>query len=228
MFPRPLTIAALLAASVLASAGTASAQGAAPRQATPVIAVVDPLSIANLIDQPELRIVGETKAAKSLEPQFSRIKQRFQTEINKQRDTLEAEGKKLSSQRAILAPDVYAQREQELRRKLAELQNLYLVRRDQLVRSAGAAVSKIRKQMMETILAVAKERQINLVLPRETVLAAASNLDITAEVVKRLDHVLPSVKLELVKPAAEPPKAGETRSRNEPAQRGLKLPPTTK
>lgn len=221
-------LAAVLAAAVLGLPAQAPAQGAAHRQTTPVIAVVDPLSIVNIVDHPELRIVGETKVAKSLEPQFSRLKKRFQSEIDKQRDSLEAEGKKLNSQRAILAPDVYAQRERELREKAADLQRLYLIRRDQLMRSAGVAIGKVHKEMMQAILEVAKERQINLILPRETVLAAATNLDITGDVVKRIDKAMPSLKLELVKPAAEPPKPGEERRPAQRVPRGLKLPATPK
>ncbi len=74
--------------------------------------------------------------------------------------------------------------------------------------------------MMEEVLAIAKERQINLVLPRETVLAAATTLDITDEVVKRIDKAMPSLALELVKPAKEPPKRGEAPpARRRPAAR---------
>ncbi len=222
---RTLALAAALAAAFLGPPAAASVKAApAAPQASPVIAVVDPLSIANVVDQPELRVIGITKAAKSLAPQFDRIKKQFQSEIDKKRDALEAEGKKLASQRAILSPDAYAKRENELRHEFADLQNLYLIRRDQLVRSAGQAVSKIRKRMMEEILAVAKERQINLVLPRETVLAAASSLDITDEVVARIDKAMPSLKLELVKPAKEPPREREAPKRAEPLPRGLKLP----
>ncbi len=223
MKPRTFPLAAALAAILIALPGTVSAQDAA-KQAAPVVAVVDPLSIANVIDQPELRVVGTTKAAKALAPQFDRIKEQFQSEINKKRDELQAEGKKLASQRAILSPDAYSQRETELRKQFADLQNLYLVRRDQLLRSAGQAVGKIRKAMMESILEVAKERSVNLVLPREAVLAVASSLDITADVVKRVDKKLPTMKLELVKPAATPPKPGEEPKPAQPLPRGLKLP----
>ncbi len=75
---RNITLAAALAAALLGLPATAPAQAASPQQATPVIAVVDPLSVANVVDQPQLRIVGVTKAAKSLEPQFERLKKRFQ------------------------------------------------------------------------------------------------------------------------------------------------------
>jgi outer membrane protein len=220
------TLSFALALAALVGLPWPAAAQSIPKQATPVIAVIDPLSVANVIDQPELRIIGRAKAAQSLEPQFEKAKKSFQDEINKERDKLQAEGKKLASQRAVLSPEAYAQREQELRQRLSELQTLYLRRRDQLVRSATLAVGKIRKAMMEAVLDVAKERAINLVLPREIVLAAANSLDITDEVVKRVDKKMPTLKFELVKPAPEPPKGPEPAARapGQSLPRGLQIP----
>ena len=62
-------------------------------------------------------------------------------------------------------------------------------------------MGKVETTALDVIAEIAAERKANLVLTRAAVLFEAGGLDITAEVVKRLDTKLPALAVNL--PAAD-------------------------
>ncbi len=66
-------------------------------------------------------------------------------------------------------------------------------------------MTKIENTALQIIAQVASEHKANMVLTRAAVLFAANNLDITAEVTKRLDAQLPTMQVKLPAPSAPPP-----------------------
>ena len=47
---------------------------------------------------------------------------------------------------------------------------------------------------------VARERGINLVLPKDTIVIVARNLEITDEILKRVDDKIPNITLKVAQP----------------------------
>ena len=59
----------------------------------------------------------------------------------------------------------------------------------------------IQKSMVVAAAKVAEERNFDIVLPKSLVLLADQKLDITGEVLRRIDKDLPSIELEPARPA---------------------------
>ena len=68
-------------------------------------------------------------------------------------------------------------------------------RRRQLDQVAAAALNEVRSAMIEVVGELAEARGFNLVLPSSGLLLFSPEIDLTAEVLVRLDQKLPNIKV---------------------------------
>lgn len=141
------------------------------------------------------RVFRESKGYKSVSSQIStyvnqlkEIQKREVAAVRKKEDDLR-------KQISILSPEARSQRERKLREDVAAAQRRVQERRVALdnARRQGAAV--LEKQILVILKALEKERGINLVFDRNARTYHGDSLDITAEIIKRLDKAIPSVKV---------------------------------
>ena len=194
-------LATTLAMTLAFASSAALAQGQAPKPApaqaapqhldAPVIAVVD-------VNE----VLQRSKAGQAMHPQFEKLKKSYEDEINKERDALNAEGQQLEGQRAVLAPDAFAQRVNTLRQKEQALSNKVAERKRTLDSTLSASLAQIRNVLFQVSADIARERGVNVILPKETVVIIARNLEITDEVLRRVDEKMPTLALKVVQPGA--------------------------
>jgi Skp family chaperone for outer membrane proteins len=68
-------------------------------------------------------------------------------------------------------------------------------RRRELDSVAAAALNEVKEALIEIVTSIAEERGFNLVLPSSEVLFFSRSLDLTEEVLAKLDARLPQVQL---------------------------------
>lgn len=168
--------AALLALSVFAAPLTAMAQ--------PVILVFD-------VD----RAIALSKAGKSmaqqLEKQVASIRKEEEATVKK----LQGEVDKLKEQQKLMAPEALQSKVAEIRQKEVERRQS-LNERTQAVQAGGQrAAAQIVKVAEQELSAISKERKADIVMRREAVFYASPAIDVTKELVTRLDAKLSSVKV---------------------------------
>jgi len=174
-------LAALLVAGALPSA-PASAQ-----QATD-------LAIAVLDVQ---RVRRDAAAAQGIRAAVEAERTRVEDQIEAARRQILADEEQLRQQQAILAPEVLNQRRADLERRYQELRRRADQTNAALNNAVNQGMSTLRKEMANVLGDVMQERAINLTLPRAAVLLFDPQLDITDEVLARLDQRLPSVEFRL-------------------------------
>lgn len=183
-------VAVLVAASGLLVAGSApvAAQQKAQVKTPPaVIAVID-----------GQRIIRESAALKGARQQLEQFRLAFQAEITKDDEKLRAEDQELGRQRAVLSPEVFEQRRQAFQNKVIELQRRVQERSQSVDKMLGGVRDQVTQQVVEILREVGIERGYNMVLDRAQVqIFLGDNIDITSEVLRRLDQRLPSVKVTL-------------------------------
>lgn len=177
---RPLLAAACAALAALTPVGAVAAQTLPPATA----AVID-----------YQRVFKDAKAARAIGDQVDARRRLYQEEIAGEEQRLHEVDKGLAQQRGILAPEVYAERRREFERQVAEVQRKVQERRRQLDRAKAVALNEIRSAMIEIVGELADVRGFNLVLPTSGVLLFAPQIDLTGEVIARLDAKLPNVKV---------------------------------
>lgn len=159
----------------------------------PIAAQPLPATVAAVVDHQ--RIMRDSKAAKSIQQQLEVRRKLYLDQLAKEEQRLAELGKELSRQRTVLAAEVFAQKRKEYEEAVQALQRASNERRRQLDEALGAANAQVRQALKEVVDELAETRGFNLVLPASAVLLFSPKIDITDEVMARLDRKLPSVKL---------------------------------
>lgn len=178
---RSLVLACALAAAL---AGGMAPVARAQQMEPAVIAVVD-----------IQRLLHESKSGQSIERQMDAMRQTFADGISQREAALRQEEKDLQDQAALLAPEVLAERRRLFEEKVVALQRDVRAQQQALEQSYGSGVDQVRQAIIEILSAMVDERGIGLVVPQTAVLVGTRNLDITDDVLARLDQRLPAVTL---------------------------------
>ena len=180
------TLAALALAQLTAVPG-AWAQRKFP---TPVIAVVDIQAVMQTAEAP-----------KGIRAQMQKAQAGFQQGLQGKNDELKKLDQDLQAQRSVLAPEAFQQRQREFEQKVADAQREVQERRGKLDSVFNNAFQEVEAAVVQIVNQMAKESGTTLVLNKGTaiVLYSQPDLDITQEVIKRLNAKLPSVAVAIPK-----------------------------
>ena len=193
MLPRPAHAAAVLIAVLLAGVSPAGAQNSS-------------LSVAVMDVQSILRA---SKASESIRPQIGKLRSNYQAAVREREDELRKASQDLQRQRAVLSANAFAKKRREYETKARAAQTEFQTLKRQLDGAYNIAMGKVQKSMLSVAAKIAGERELDLVLPKSLIILSAKELDITEEVLERVDKALPSVKVTM----PEPDQREETKTR---------------
>jgi outer membrane protein len=177
--------AVTLVLGVLA-AGIAAAPAMAQKMKPVAIAVFD-----------SQRIEREAMAIKDAREQLQKVRASYQAEVAKEEEKFRAEEQELARQRTVLTGEAFDARRRDFERRVTEVQRHVQERSRQLEQSFNDVRGEVGKVMLAIITDLAKERDFALVIHRAQTAYRAEGLDITEEVLKRLDKKLPTIKVNL-------------------------------
>ena len=186
-----LGLAAALSVAALLPLAAHSQQVAAP-----VIITVD-------VQQ----ILRDSLVAKDVQAQMDQRTQLYTKEVTGQENDLQKVQDELEQQRTKLAPEVFNAKMRDFQRRYDTLDNRVQVARQALQQSYNDAMTKIENTALQIISDIAAERKANLVVAKAAVLFEAPELDITQEVIQRLDVKLPQFQLQQPPQPPQPPVA---------------------
>lgn len=178
-FAAPLIIAVLLTPMSAAYAQKATA---------PVIAIID-----------MQKVQREWTAVKSLSKQIGAQRNALQEKLGKKRTAIRDADQELARQRAVLSAESLALKRTELEKQVALLRREEQEANGALNQLAAAGKSQVDKALAKIALEIARERGVDLVLTKATVVIVKPELDITDEAVKRLNAAVPDVTLPALK-----------------------------
>lgn len=141
------------------------------------------------------RVMREAKAAQSIRNQVEARRVLYQEEIASEEQRLLEADRELARQRGILAPDAFAERRKTFEEDVARVQRFVQERRQQLDDVSAMALGEVREMVIQVVGELAEERGFNLVLPSAGVLLFSPQIEITDEVLDRLDTTLPDVRV---------------------------------
>jgi Skp family chaperone for outer membrane proteins len=197
---RPLV--SILVLAVVLAAGAAQAQrqqGQAPAQqrapAPPAPSVPVPLpakgSLIVVID-PQV-IERDATAFQGLRTQHDRMMNGQQAEITKMEKDLRTTDEELNKQRTILSPEAYTQKRRDLDKRFADAQQRVQNGRRDIEQATGDAYNKVIRQMYDVVAEIVAEQDYKVVMARTQLVASQNSLDISHEVVLRLNKKMPTV-----------------------------------
>jgi Skp family chaperone for outer membrane proteins len=174
--------------AIMLAASIATVTAAEPR----LIRAADapPIHIAFIDVQLILR---ETDAAKALRSRIEAEQFSYQSELAKRENALRAASEQLSTERDGLPEADYVRRRQEIDEQVAELRRESQQRKRELEQDYNAGMDRLRATMVQVVADIAGERDVSLILNKAAVVLGATELDLTNEVVDRINAVLPTV-----------------------------------
>lgn len=152
-----------------------------------------PTSVAAVIDYQ--RILRDAAAARSIREQIERRRKAYQEEISRQEQRLHEADKAFAKQRSLLTAEAFAAKRREFEQEVAEVQRLVQERRRELDNVSAVALNEVKKALIDVVTSIAEERGFNLVLPSSEVLFFSRKIDLTEEVLAKLDDRLPDVQV---------------------------------
>ncbi|MBT3536558.1 MAG: OmpH family outer membrane protein [Rhodospirillaceae bacterium] len=155
-------------------------------------AVTDPV-IAVLDVQQVLR---SATAAKGIRVAVEARRKAFEEKIAAERKSIQVDEQKLRKQSTILSPEAISEKRRLLENKISNFRRKAEQRRGVLNRALAGATRALRKEMAKVLAEIMKERKITITLARKAVLVFDQRLNITEDVLKRLDKNLPTIAVD--------------------------------
>ena len=156
---------------------------------SPVVAIID-----------VQRILQESLAAKSVQRQLEAQRAKFQAEISEQEKQLQFADTQLKESRSNTPPEALALREQQLRQRFTEVEREVQTKRHALDDAFATSMGVVRTNLLEVVHEVAGQRGITLVLLKQQALWHDPALDMTGDVLGRLNARLAEVPVKIKSP----------------------------
>ena len=139
------------------------------------------------------KIMRDSTAAKSVRDQLQGKQRAFQTDLDAKEKALQAEDQALVKERDKISKEALEQKVNAFRQKAMTARNEIQNKRVQLDKGFQGALAQIQSATLGIVAEVAKEKGLSLMLSSSQVLYATTGMDVTDEVLARLNKKLPSV-----------------------------------
>ena len=154
-------------------------------------AVLGHLLGVNPFDEPDV------KAAKDATAQFEKIQKDTEAEIIESDKLMLEERNKLIEQQSVIAPEAFEIKAKDYEKKLQNYQS----EKQNKLRKLEGILQNARNEILEKVKPILEELSkdigVTVILEKNSVLLSASNMDITDEVVRKLNKELPKIKVSL-------------------------------
>lgn len=125
--------------------------------------------------------LSTTPAGKRANDAFEKTRKAKQSELDKAQQDLKAADADLEKQKAVLKPDVYNAKRQELEKKFVDLQQTYAKLERDLAGERTKLIQDLLKLAGPKIEAIAKAEGVNIIVDREAVVWADASVDLTPQ-----------------------------------------------
>ena len=147
-------------------------------------------------------IMRDSTAAKSVKEQLESKQKSFQDEMSKKEADLQKEDQELVKEHSVLAPDAFDKKAKEFKAKATSAQKDAQTKRDELYNASSSSLSEIQKAVFDIVSKMAKEKGYTAVLSVSELLYADPKLDVTKDVLSKLNTALPKVTVKFQAPPA--------------------------
>jgi Skp family chaperone for outer membrane proteins len=153
-------------------------------------ALADGIAVVNIQE-----IMAKSTASKSARDQLEAKQKLFQSEMQRKQEQLTSEDKELGKQRAVMAPDAFDKKVKDFGARATAAQREVQTKRQELNNAMNSALTQIQNAVFDIVARIAKERSYTMVASTSQLLYADPKLDITSEVLTRLNRNLPKVNV---------------------------------
>ena len=140
-------------------------------------------------------ILNESIAGKKAQKDLKNKLETGLKELNKTEQNLQSDEKKIIAQKKIISEEEYKKKVKELRQKVIDLQKNKKNLLDTVAKQRSKARSELLKNLNPVIKDYMQEKKIRYVMDKKSLILADESLDITQDIIKKLNDKIKSIKL---------------------------------
>lgn len=139
------------------------------------------------------KIVKESTAMRDIQSKVTKKQDEYQKDVTKKQKDLEAEQKKLESKKSLLAKEAFEKEMKKFEDKVDDLKAFVDKKQNSLKKASMDSMSKVNDKIKDIIAEISKEKDVDLIVPTSQTLFYKDEMDISAEVLKRLNKKITKV-----------------------------------
>jgi len=132
---------------------------------------------------------------KDIRGQLRKYESVYRDAIKKEEKELRRADEELARQRTILSPEAFNDKRKQFQERLIGLQKKVQRSKQVIAKTQNEAIRKVEKKVNGIIAAYAKEKNIVIIFRKNLLVFAHGALDISKDILKRLDKAMPSLKV---------------------------------
>tara|TARA_B100000900_G_C20326198_1_gene612265 strand:- start:15 stop:530 length:516 start_codon:yes stop_codon:yes gene_type:complete len=140
-------------------------------------------------------ILNQSTAGKKAQDYLKKKLENGIKNVNDKEKQVQEEEKKIIQQKKIISQEEYKKKVTELRKKVANLQK----ERNKILQSVAKERAKAKNELLKNLNPIIKqymeEKNIRMIIDKKNLILADETLDITTEIINRLNKNLKSIKL---------------------------------
>ncbi len=144
------------------------------------------------------QLLNESEAGKNIATQANTLRETIAKELEDEFQSIKSEEEQLIAQQSLLAPEVLQERAQKLQLRRQKFQVTQQVKNREYQASIAQATGEIGKVLEPILTEMITERSATILIDRAELIFATPEIDVTAEVMKRLNDKLTEVELKRV------------------------------
>ena len=139
------------------------------------------------------KIIQESSAVVDIQKKVDTKKIAYESEINKKQSLLESEQKKLEDKKITLSKEAFEKEIKNFEKKVDDLKTYIDRKQNSLKKASIDAMSKVNDKVKTIVSDIAKEKELDVIIPTSQTLYFKDELDITAEVLSQLNKKITKV-----------------------------------
>ena len=161
--------------------------------APPKANIIENLAVLNIV-----AIRNKAAVIQDINQQITKHQNEVRQGIRKEEEVLRLANQDLAKKRAILAPEAYNEERRKFEQDFVKVQQLVQQKKQSLNKAKATALGKVEKILNEIIANIAKERGYSIILRSDQTILSSRKLDITGEVLQRLNKKISSMTVKLL------------------------------
>lgn len=189
---RGFLVAALLSVAFMPLANAAETKTPAATTTAPSVQSSGKIAVVDI-----QFLVSNSKAGKSIRSQLDKQRDIYKNQIEKQETDLRNSEKMLVAQQTTLSKEEFLKKRKEFQEKVMVAQRSVQQRRVAFDKAYTIALEKLREQIVKIVADAAGKNNISLVLNRQEVVLVEEKMDMTKQILTKLDATVSSIPVSI-------------------------------
>lgn len=143
------------------------------------------------------KILTESIVATNLQKQVQSERDKLQAEFAGYEQSLRDNEQELIKERPNMTPEKFEKKRDEFQKELQETGSIVQAKKRKLERGMVMATSKLRNEILEIVADMAESKNIDVVMTKQNIVLVAKSLDMTDEVMDKINANVQNIPLEI-------------------------------